>query len=309
MIPFSTSYLKFIACVFTTLACLDCSYAQVQYYVPNKTPQEINEKDSEDEQAIVRTIQNQLQAIREGNLKKAYDFTSAEFRNVTTPEDFAEFVASYPVFSKNKNINRQNLFLRKVKIGTFEGSLEGPDGSNLRVEYNLIRENNDWKIIGIKLYHPGEMPKLPMTAPLPSGPQMQPTIQPLPHTAPAATPTTMQKPAALTQPQPQPQPQTLPHQIVEPQQLIIPQQMQHPALPTSQYHLPTQAQLQQLQQYRQIQQMPSPTIQQYPTIPQSPPQMQQPSVQPQLYPAPVVPSNAQQPVFQPAITSPHTPSG
>ena len=68
--------------------------------------------------------------------------------NPTSFDNFKTFVSQYPVLQNNKNIRFSE---RKIEgsLGYLKGSLEGSDGSTVQIEYQLIKENNEWKILSI----------------------------------------------------------------------------------------------------------------------------------------------------------------
>lgn len=94
--------------------------------------------------------QDQLTAIRENDLQKAYAMTTAGFRNQTTFQTFKEYIDSYPVLRQNKAVD-----FNEVKIeddfGYLHGSIEAKDGSVMEIEYQFVKEDGKWKIQAIRL--------------------------------------------------------------------------------------------------------------------------------------------------------------
>lgn len=94
----------------------------------------------------------QLEAIRSGDMVKAYSINSNAFHEHISLQDFKSFVDSYPILKSNKNIQ----FTEKSFEGNFgylNGIIEGNDGSKMMIEYQLIKENKAWKIQAIRLSH------------------------------------------------------------------------------------------------------------------------------------------------------------
>ncbi|EKD71761.1 MAG: hypothetical protein ACD_46C00103G0002 [uncultured bacterium] len=107
-------------------------------------------------QGIADTARNQIQAIRDGDIDKAYSMTSKAFQQVTSLETFKSFINNYPVLKKNKDISFNE---RKIEgsFGYLSGTIEGQDGSKMMIEYQLVKENDEWKIQAMKLSTAGPM--------------------------------------------------------------------------------------------------------------------------------------------------------
>lgn len=106
-------------------------------------------------------IEAQLAAIRKNDTSKAYqDFTSKDFKEVTSLPDFEQFVQKNPVIAKNKSSLFGNLSFEN-DIGTYEGTLTSEDGETAPVKYRLVYEDKGWKILSINiLYAPQPAVKL-----------------------------------------------------------------------------------------------------------------------------------------------------
>lgn len=116
-----------------------------------------------DSQEILNLIENQINAIQHHDINRAYNlFTSNQFRQTTSFEDFKYFVDSFPVFSKNKNALFGNLDLHRNGIASIQGTLTSIDGQTLRVEYKFVKEGSQWKIVGIELFRPSYQPQTEM---------------------------------------------------------------------------------------------------------------------------------------------------
>lgn len=99
-------------------------------------------------------IENQLAALREGDVDKAYFlYTSLEFKKTTSLKQFKQFIGSSRVFSENKSFHFNSVNFEKA-IATFEGTLISKEGEALQTEYDLIQEDGKWKILGIQLFKP-----------------------------------------------------------------------------------------------------------------------------------------------------------
>jgi len=96
----------------------------------------------------------QLVALREGDLTTAYSYGSKDFQATTTQEDFKNFVNAYPSLKHNisslwssREINHNT--------GTLTGTLTSTDGTVTPIEYHFIKENGEWKILGLQLHQTG----------------------------------------------------------------------------------------------------------------------------------------------------------
>lgn len=98
---------------------------------------------------LVEVAENQLNALRKGNLDKAYAYTSTDFQHETTLENFREFVEHYQL-DTNENASFTNRAIT-VGDGELKGTLRLKDGTMYSIEYHLKEENNQWKIQGIEL--------------------------------------------------------------------------------------------------------------------------------------------------------------
>lgn len=100
---------------------------------------------------LTDTVQNQLAALRSGDVEKAYySYTSKDFQTNTSLDDFKKFIDHYPALKNNKSASFTE---REVKNseGMLKGTLKSNDGATTPIEYRLIKERDAWKIIGIQL--------------------------------------------------------------------------------------------------------------------------------------------------------------
>lgn len=93
----------------------------------------------------VGVIRAQLQAIEDGEYKKAYSYLSARAKELVSYEAFVRLIQGNSVVMEP----RDSTFLsRKVDgtIAAITGSLEGYGGYVSEVEYVLVKEANEWRI-------------------------------------------------------------------------------------------------------------------------------------------------------------------
>ncbi len=95
-------------------------------------------------------IDAQLAALRSGDVRGAYEQTASAFKQATSYEQFAAFVAAYPSLSKNKEASFSERSWEGSQ-GHVKGTLTDVSGGVLPVEFRLVKENDQWKILGINL--------------------------------------------------------------------------------------------------------------------------------------------------------------
>ncbi len=95
---------------------------------------------------ITDVVNKQLVSLKKGDLYTAYSLTSKDFKNSVSFESFKEFVERYPSLSKNKSHSFTERSIEN-NIGTLKGTLESEDGAITPVEFKLIKEEGEWKIV------------------------------------------------------------------------------------------------------------------------------------------------------------------
>lgn len=103
---------------------------------------------------IAETAEQQLAALRAGDLAKAYSYTSQEFQNATSLEKFKDFVNTVLALKDNESSSFSN---RKIEedTGILEGTLKSKDGAVTPVIYQMVKEKDQWKILNIQVTPPG----------------------------------------------------------------------------------------------------------------------------------------------------------
>lgn len=99
---------------------------------------------------IVTTVEKQLTALRNGDYYTAYALTSKDFKNTVSFEAFQDFVKRYPSLSKNKSHSFKERSIEN-NTGILKGTLQSEDGAITPVEYKLVKEDSEWKILAIIL--------------------------------------------------------------------------------------------------------------------------------------------------------------
>jgi uncharacterized beta-barrel protein YwiB (DUF1934 family) len=99
---------------------------------------------------IVKVAEDQLALIKAGDISGAYQMTSGMFQQATSLDVFTDFVNSYTVLSQNAKVSFSE---RSVEndTGYLFGTITAQDGTAMKIEYQLIKENDKWAIVGINL--------------------------------------------------------------------------------------------------------------------------------------------------------------
>ena len=98
----------------------------------------------------VDVVDHQLDALRHKDVEKAYTaYTSKEFQENTSLEQFRYFVEAHPIFFDNQFAHFTKRSLQD-HIGTLVGHLTSSDHVNFPIKYKLIKEDGKWKILSIR---------------------------------------------------------------------------------------------------------------------------------------------------------------
>lgn len=114
-------------------------------------PQPKSAPEDFDTSFLTDIIKEQLQKIKSKDYYNAYnDYTSEQFRESTSFDQFVKFLTQNSAFTENNSAKYGELTLNN-NIAIITGVLTGPNNESITVEYNLIKENDEWKILGIKI--------------------------------------------------------------------------------------------------------------------------------------------------------------
>lgn len=99
---------------------------------------------------LIQVVQNQINAIREQDLSKAYyAFSSPQFQITTTRDSFGSFISGYPELKENSKLEVDDIQLKKG-IATVLAKLSSKDGGRKTFEWRLVQEKDRWKILSVK---------------------------------------------------------------------------------------------------------------------------------------------------------------
>lgn len=110
-----------------------------------------SEMEAFDETPVFKVVHEQLEAIRRGELTKAYqEFSSQEFKKATSLEEFTAFIHSQPGFGSNEKADWGTLKFDN-NIALLDADFFSKEGQVFEVDYNLVLEDNRWKILHIEI--------------------------------------------------------------------------------------------------------------------------------------------------------------
>jgi hypothetical protein len=101
---------------------------------------------------LTDTVEKQLDDLRNNKITEAYyNFTSKEFQEATSLEQFKEFLKSFPALSENQSVRFTE---RKVdeSVGTLEAVLTTKGGTEVKAQYRLVfdKGSSKWKIQSVQ---------------------------------------------------------------------------------------------------------------------------------------------------------------
>jgi hypothetical protein len=96
-------------------------------------------------------VHEQLRAIREQELPLAYfEFFSDEYRQTTPYKDFVKYVKLHAPLGENKRAEFAKPF-NLGKVATLKGTIYSLQNEKALVEYELVKEDEEWKILGVEV--------------------------------------------------------------------------------------------------------------------------------------------------------------
>lgn len=99
-------------------------------------------------------VKGQLDKLREDRITQAYyDYTSKSFQKTTSLEEFRIFLSLYKVLSENKSFTLEKS-TRIDDKGKVSGVLVSNELHEMKVEFQLVKEDKKWKIESIRLKEP-----------------------------------------------------------------------------------------------------------------------------------------------------------
>jgi hypothetical protein len=118
----------------------------------------------------VKTVNDQLAAIRSGDIEKAYSYCSSGFKEQTNYQQFQKFLGSFPSLKTSKEFSSPQRSIEN-KVTKLTGTIDSTDGSTISAEYHLVQETGSWKIQYMYFKSNGSAQQT--TAPTPTQPPAQ----------------------------------------------------------------------------------------------------------------------------------------
>jgi hypothetical protein len=98
----------------------------------------------------LKVVNQQLSAIRENDLEKAYSLCSEGFKKITNYQNFQSFVQSNSQIKDSKEFTSYNRSIEQG-VAKLKGNLVTSQGSTIPAEYHLVKEGRFWKVQYIDL--------------------------------------------------------------------------------------------------------------------------------------------------------------
>ena len=98
----------------------------------------------------LKVVNEQLTALREDDLEKAYSYCSTGFKQITNYDNFGSFVRGNPHLQNSKEFKSYNRSIEQG-VAKLKGKLVDMQGSTVEAEYHLVKEGRGWKVQYIDL--------------------------------------------------------------------------------------------------------------------------------------------------------------
>jgi len=99
---------------------------------------------------LVDPIDRQLAAIKRGDMQAAYAENAIAMRDRISLAQFEAFVKRHPVLQRNADRTFTSRSLQGA-TGEVKGTLTDDRGAVMPVQYQLVKENDQWRILNIHL--------------------------------------------------------------------------------------------------------------------------------------------------------------
>lgn len=108
--------------------------------------------ETEDIFIFSRIAEEQLQLIKNGEIRKAYQaYTAKVFRETITIDQFESYINNHPILRNFKTVQFQKPIISK-NIVILKGTLYTEDAKGVPIEFDILKEKNEWKVIQIQLH-------------------------------------------------------------------------------------------------------------------------------------------------------------
>lgn len=111
-----------------------------------------------DAQLLQQAIESFFESVRAFDFSKAYYAdTSREFRQTTNLDIFKLYIKRFPTLFRNQSFKVSKTTFNG-NVGTIEGVLISTDGEEMKAEFTLVEEGDQWKVHAIKLNKLSQLP-------------------------------------------------------------------------------------------------------------------------------------------------------
>lgn len=115
-----------------------------------------------DYEKAVNVVNDQLAALRANDSSKAYyAFTTKEFRKAFPLESFKVMVRRYPVFGRNRTFQVISTEFDGATVIKLKGKLIALNGDSMKIDYDIVLEDSEWKIHNVQLSQISAVHKAP----------------------------------------------------------------------------------------------------------------------------------------------------
>ena len=99
-------------------------------------------------------VNGSLEALRRGDVEKAYQYSSEAYRRNTPIAAFKQFVADTPALTAHTMLNIEDRGLKLGDVRRVKGHLATNGKRLATIDFSLVQENGSWKINDLKVYAP-----------------------------------------------------------------------------------------------------------------------------------------------------------
>jgi len=99
---------------------------------------------------LMEPVEAHLNALRSGDIESAYQNTTKTFQTNTPLPLFKKFVSAYPILSKHTTFSMEQRGF-EGNIGEVTGHLLIEGEAFSRIEFQMVKGDDDWKIQGIQI--------------------------------------------------------------------------------------------------------------------------------------------------------------
>ncbi|MBU0645892.1 DUF4864 domain-containing protein [Patescibacteria group bacterium] len=96
--------------------------------------------------------------LNAGQVASAYDLTSSAFQEAVSGESWAQFVEAYPILVGYQDVSF-NYSSMAGDSAVISGTLKGTDGEVRPVTIDLVKENEEWRVLNLSL-EPEDAPQI-----------------------------------------------------------------------------------------------------------------------------------------------------